>query len=78
MNLKFSDVFHFTYYPGDHRYETIMIPDSRNHGSAFRDHFPEDFIHMAQMSSEDADKYNAMIYRIDQESRKPNAAYRLH
>ena len=64
--VKFSDVFHFTYYPGDHRYETIMIPDSRNHGSAFRDHFPEDFIHMAQMSSEDADKYNAMIYRIDQ------------
>ena len=63
--MKHADMLYFAYYPERHRYENLIVPESLNKVSQGMDDYPESVIRACRLSEEDAEKYRAMVRRID-------------
>ena len=64
--LKYSGTTHFIYYPSQHRYEAVALPDKYKKLPAAMDDYPESFIRFVGMPEEDAAAYRSMIRQIDE------------
>ena len=64
--LRYSEITHFTYYPQQHRYEIMVMPEKLRSLPSFMDDYPDSFIKYAEMSKADADSYREMVRRIDE------------
>ena len=64
--LRYSEIVHFTYYPRQHRYEIMVMPESIRDLPKAMDDYPESFIKYTRMSEDDAASYREMIRRIDE------------
>lgn len=63
--LKYSDITHFTYYPREHRYEIMVLPEKLSGMPKIMEDYPESFIEFSEMNEEDAENYREMIRKIN-------------
>lgn len=62
--MKYSGTSHFLYYPQQHRYEAVAVPE-QYHLPKVMENYPESMILAAKMPQEDAVLYRAMMHKID-------------
>ena len=63
--LRYSEILHFTYYPQQHRYEVMVLPEKLRNLPKSMDDFPDALIRYAALNQEDADSFREMVRRID-------------
>ena len=60
-----SDFLYFTYYPQEHCYKIMVLPEKLRELPLEMEDFPESLILYAGLSPEDGDAYRRMVRRID-------------